>query len=90
MKNLQELAKEKAFEKFPNRFKEDIQYDFNAEAREGFIEGFLAHAQLAVEDKKELLEALKSIIDSVSGDDYNERKKAYISAKELIRKHETI
>jgi len=85
MMNLQKLAERKALEKFPNRLKEDIQYDFNADARKGFTEGFLAHAKLAAEDKKELLEALKLAMENYDGYEH-ERDSIF----EVIEKHETI
>ena len=90
MEDLKKLAEERALERFPNRFKEDISYDYNEEAREGFIIGFLEHAQLAAEDKKELLEALKDIVKDSIANDFNEHWDSFKKAKELIKKHETI
>ena len=90
MEDLKKLAEERALERFPNRFKEDISYDYNEEAREGFIIGFLDHAQLASEDKKELLEALKDIVKDSIANDFNEHWDSFKKAKELIKKHETI
>jgi hypothetical protein len=93
MEDLKKLAEERALERFPNRFKEDISYDYNEEAREGFIIGFLEHAQLAAEDKKELLEALKSkFYDYLRYYDKGWYTKSELLDEflDLIKKHETI
>ena len=62
MENLQKLAEEKAIEAYPT-IGEELNYHniLMGAKRELYIKGFLDHAQLAAEDKKELLEANKWI-----------------------------
>ena len=42
MEKTQQEIEEIAEREYPNRYKEDISYDYNEEAREGFIKGYQA------------------------------------------------
>lgn len=58
MKTKKEIA-EIAEREYPNRYKEDISYDYNEEAREGFIKGY----QAAQEEMKQCA-TCKSLSDT--------------------------
>lgn len=47
---IKQMAEAKALYRFPNRFKEGVQYDFNEESRAGYAEGY---AQAIIDTYKE-------------------------------------
>jgi len=85
MVNLQELAEEKAMEIVRSADGSATSFTF---ALRGYNKGYKDHAQLAVEDKKELLEALKRLHESLNT--YGAHPIIDAQVNKVIKKHETI
>jgi hypothetical protein len=88
MENLRKLAEEKSFEYAKNKSSSSV---FIEAHKEDYLNGFIEHAQLAAEDKKELLETLKYLVNCNTKDRFKvELPNSIFKAQELIKKHETI
>ena len=98
MENLRKLAEEQAKRIIPiaimdYKLKDDgLLYNTYVmpKARESYIKGFLDHAQLAAEDKKELLEALKEFKNTTLIRDKGLYIATFRKVCDVIKKHETI
>jgi hypothetical protein len=82
MENLRKLALEIA---------ENVTPPLSVQEQAMFIGGFQECANLLAEDKKELLEALKYLVNCNTKDRFKcELPNSIFKSEELIKKHETI
>jgi len=62
---LKAYAEAMALEKYPNRYKKDIQYDFNEDARDGYAQAIIDNYKEPERVNEKLLETLKECLSEL-------------------------